>query len=174
MERPTTEMLTKAWSELAGAAGTVLTPSGLSAAVVALHDGRRARATTCWSSTPTYSPTRHYCERTLRRFGVETTYYDPALGADVAALFRPNTKAILLESPGSQSLEMQDVPAIAAAAHARGICVIMDNTWATPMFFPPARPRRRPLRSRPAPNIWAAIPTCCSAWSAPTKRGSSG
>jgi cystathionine beta-lyase len=135
-ETPTTEMLTRAWSELSGAAGTVLTPSGLSAAVVALQTAVSAGDHLLVVDT-TYSPTRSYCERTLRRFGVDTTYYDPALGADVAELFRPNTKAILLESPGSQSLEVQDVPAIAAAAHARGICVILDNTWATPILFSP-------------------------------------
>ena len=135
-ETPTTEMLTKAWSDLSGAAGTVLTPSGLSAAVVALQTAVSAGDHLLVVDT-TYSPTRSYCERTLRRFGVDTTYYDPALGADVVSLFRPNTKAILLESPGSQSLEVQDVPAIAEAAHARGICVILDNTWATPIFFSP-------------------------------------
>ena len=133
---PTTEMLTKAWSELSGAAGTVLTPSGLSAAVVALQTALSA-GDHLLAVDSTYSPTRSYCERTLRRFGVDTTYYDPALGADIVSLFRPNTKAILLESPGSQSLEVQDVPAIAEAARARGICVILDNTWATPIFFSP-------------------------------------
>jgi cystathionine beta-lyase len=135
-QTPTTEMLTKAWSDLSGAAGTVLTPSGLSAAVVALQTAVSAGDHLLAVDT-TYSPTRAYCERTLRRFGVDTSYYDPALGADVTALFRPNTKAILLESPGSQSFEVQDVPAVAAAAHARGICVILDNTWATPLFFSP-------------------------------------
>ncbi len=69
--------------------------------------------------------------------GVETTFYDPRIGAGIEALFRPNTKAVLTESPGSQSFEIQDVPAIAEVAHARGACVLMDNTWATPLFFPP-------------------------------------
>jgi cystathionine beta-lyase len=69
--------------------------------------------------------------------GVETTYFDPYAGETVAGLMRSNTTAILLEAPGSQSFEMQDVPAISAIARARGICVIMDNTWATPIFFPP-------------------------------------
>jgi cystathionine beta-lyase len=68
--------------------------------------------------------------------GVETTYYDPAVGGGIAELLRPNTKAIFTEAPGSQSLEMQDIPAIASVAEARGICLIMDNTWATPIFFP--------------------------------------
>ncbi len=67
--------------------------------------------------------------------GIETTYYDPLIGAGIASLIRPNTKAVFVELPGSQSLEVQDIPAIAAAAHARGACVIADNTWATPLFF---------------------------------------
>jgi cystathionine beta-lyase len=67
--------------------------------------------------------------------GVETSYYDPEIGAGIEALIRPNTKAIFTEAPGSQSLEMQDIPAIAAIAKARGLCVLMDNTWATPLFF---------------------------------------
>ncbi len=69
--------------------------------------------------------------------GVETTFYDPCVGARIEALIRPNTKAVLTELPGSQSFEIQDVPAIAEVAHARGACVLMDNTWATPLFFPP-------------------------------------
>ena len=67
--------------------------------------------------------------------GIETTYYDPCIGGGIEALMRPNTKAVLTESPGSQTLEIQDVPAIAEVAHAHGACVIMDNTWATPLFF---------------------------------------
>ena len=68
---------------------------------------------------------------------METTYYDPAIGAGIAELFRPSTAAVFTEAPGSQTFEMQDIPAIAEAAHARGLCVLMDNTWATPLFFPP-------------------------------------
>jgi cystathionine beta-lyase len=67
--------------------------------------------------------------------GIETTYYDPLIGSGIAGLFRPNTRAVFLEAPGSQSFEMPDVPAIAAAARARGITVLMDNTWATPLYF---------------------------------------
>src|SRR5262249_24970257 len=70
-----------------------------------------------------------------KRLGVSTTYYDPLLAGGIAELLRPNTRAVFLESPGSQSLEIQDVPAIAAAAHARGAAVLMDNTWATPLYF---------------------------------------
>ncbi len=133
---PTTEALEKAWSEIAGAAGTVLASSGLAAITVALltavKNGDHLLVT-----DSAYLPTRTFCDVFLARMGVETSYYDPLAGARVEALMRPNTKAVLVEAPGSQSFEMQDVPAIAEVAHARGACVIMDNTWATPLFFPP-------------------------------------
>ena len=67
--------------------------------------------------------------------GVETTYYDPLIGAGIAKLFKPNTKAVFVEAPGSQSFEMQDIPAIAEVAHDKGAVVLMDNTWATPLYF---------------------------------------
>ena len=133
---PTTEALCEAWSEISGAAGTVLAPSGLAAIVVALMSALSAGDHLLMTDSA-YQPARIYANTLLKRMGVETTYYDPGVGADIAALFRPNTKAILTESPGSQSLEMQVVPAIAAAAKPLGICVIMDNTWATPLLFSP-------------------------------------
>ena len=133
---PTTDALTDAWTDLAGAAGTVLTPSGLAAITVALLSVLGAGDHLLVTDSA-YFPTRRFCDGTLKRFGVETTYYDPKLGAGIADLFRPNTRAVLVEAPGSQSFEMQDIPAIAAAAHARDIAVVMDNTWATPLFFPP-------------------------------------
>ena len=84
-----------------------------------------------------YGPSRAFASKTLKRLGIETTYYDPAIGAGIETLMRPNTKAVLTELPGSLSFEIQDIPAIAEVAHAHGACVIMDNTWATPLFFPP-------------------------------------
>jgi cystathionine beta-lyase len=133
---PTTDALCEAWSEISGAAGTALVPSGLFAIIAAL--------TTALSSgdhllmtDAAYRPARIYCDTILKRMGVETTYYDPAIGAGVDALMRPNTRAIFVEAPGSQSLDMQDVPAIAAVAREKRVCVIMDNTWATPLFFSP-------------------------------------
>ena len=84
-----------------------------------------------------YGPTRRFCSETLRRYGVETTYYDPTIGADILELLQDNTRLVYTEAPGSLSFEMQDVPAIAAAARARGVLVAMDNTWATPLFFKP-------------------------------------
>lgn len=133
---PTTEALERAWSELSGAQGTVLTPSGLAAITVALMSCLNAGDHLLVTDSA-YQPTRSFCDGVLKRFGVETTYYDPVLGADIASLFRPDTRAVLTEAPGSQSFEMQDIPAIAAAAHARDMVVLMDNTWATPLFFPP-------------------------------------
>jgi cystathionine beta-lyase len=82
-----------------------------------------------------YLPTRKFCDDVLARYGVATTYYDPLVGAGIAALMQPNTRAVYLESPGSLSFEVQDVPAIVAAAHARGVRVLMDNTWASPLYF---------------------------------------
>ena len=133
---PTTEALEKAWSEIAGAAGTVLTPSGLAAISLALLTALKAGDHVLVTDSA-YQPTRTFCDGFLSRMGVETSYYDPLIGAGIEALMRPNTRAALVEAPGSQSFEMQDIPAIAEVAHARGACVIMDNTWATPLFFPP-------------------------------------
>jgi cystathionine beta-lyase len=120
----------------AGAAGTVLAPSGLAAITVALLSCLKADDHLLMTDSA-YRPTRHFCDTVLARMGIETQYYDPTLGAGIAALFRPNTAAVFTEAPGSQSFEMQDIPAIADVAHARGATVLMDNTWATPLFFPP-------------------------------------
>ena len=133
---PTTDALETAWSDLAGAAGTVLTPSGLAAVTIALLAVLKA-GDHLLASDSVYLPTRTFCDTVLTRFGVTTTYYDPLAGEGIAALLRPETRAILAEAPGSQTFEMQDIPAIAAVAQARDICLIMDNTWATPLFFPP-------------------------------------
>jgi cystathionine beta-lyase len=133
---PTTEALCEAWSALAGAAGTVLVPSGLSAIIVALTTALSAGDHLLMTDAA-YQPARIYCDTILKRMGVETTFYDPSIGAGIEALMRANTRAVFVEAPGSQSLDMQDVPAIAAVAKARGAGVIMDNTWATPLFFSP-------------------------------------
>ena len=133
---PTRESLEKAWSGVAGAADTVLSPSGLAAVTVALLTACEAGSHLLVPDS-VYRPTRIFCDGFLTRFGVETTYYDPLIGAGIRDLFRPNTKSVFTEAPGSQTFEMQDIPAIAAAAHAWDACVLMDNTWATPLFFPP-------------------------------------
>ena len=133
---PTTNALETAWTELAGAAGTVLAPSGLAAVTVALMSCLKAGDHLLVTDS-VYLPTRHFCNGVLKKFGVETTYYDPLIGAGIEALMRPNTTAVFTEAPGSQSFEMQDIPAIAEVAHRHGAVVLMDNTWATPLLFPP-------------------------------------
>ena len=133
---PTTQALEQAWTDISGAAGTVLVPSGLAAIMVALQSCLKAGDHLLVTDS-VYRPTRQYCDTVLKRFGVETTYYDPLIGGDIGALMRPNTAAVFTEAPGSQSFEMQDIPAIAKVAHARGAVVLMDNTWATPLLFPP-------------------------------------
>ena len=133
---PTTEALCSAWTDLSGAAGTVLVPSGLAAIVIALMTALNAGDHLLVTDS-VYEPSRAFADKTLRRFGIETSYYDPTIGVGIEALMRPNTKAVLTESPGSQTLEMQDIPAIAEVAHSRGACMILDNTWATPLFFSP-------------------------------------
>lgn len=131
---PTIEALENAICELEGGADTVLCPSGLQACTLALMAVASAGDHVLVTDS-VYGPTRTFCDRTLARFGVTTTYFDPLIGAGIEALFRPNTKAVFLESPGSLTFEVQDVPAIAAAAHAANIDVIADNTWATPLLF---------------------------------------
>jgi cystathionine beta-lyase len=131
---PTTEALETAWNGLTGAAGTVLVPSGLAAVTVALMSCLKAGDHLLVPDS-VYQPTRIFCDGVLTRMGVTTTYYDPTVGADIAALMRRNTTAVFTEAPGSQTFEMQDIPAIVAASHARGALVLMDNTWATPLFF---------------------------------------
>src|SRR3954451_738246 len=131
---PTTNALEVAWTELCGAAGTVLVPSGLAAISLALLSCLKTGDHLLVPDS-VYRPTRNFCDTILKRFGVETTYYDPLVGAGIGQLFKPNTRAVFTEAPGSLTFEMQDIPAIAAAARARDIIVLMDNTWATPLFF---------------------------------------
>jgi cystathionine beta-lyase len=82
-----------------------------------------------------YGPTRAFCDQMLSRLGITTTYYDPLIGGAIATLLAPNTRAVFIESPGSLSFEMQDVAAIAEAAHGKNALMLMDNTWATPLYF---------------------------------------
>src|SRR5690606_32800534 len=130
---PTTESLANAITALEGGAGTALTSSGLSAITTALMSVARAGDHVLVADT-VYGPTRHFCDTILAGYGVEISYYDPLAGGAIAELFRPNTRAVFVESPGSLSFEMQDVPAIAEAAHRRNAAVMMDNTWATPVY----------------------------------------
>src|SRR5690349_644536 len=120
--------------ELEGGHRAVTLPSGLAAVAVAILACAKAGDHVLVTDSA-YSPTRRFCARTLARFGVETTFYDPGIGAGIEALFRPATRVVYLESPGSLTFEVQDFPAIARLAHSRGAAVIHDNTWATGMFF---------------------------------------
>jgi len=133
---PTTNALCDAINELERAAGTILVPSGLAAVTIAflayLSPGDHALVV-----DSVYGPTRHFCETMLARFGVEVEFYDPMIGSDIEKLFRANTKLIHTEAPGSNTFEMQDIPAIVEAAHRIGAIVTMDNTWATPLYFRP-------------------------------------
>src|SRR3546814_7746159 len=82
-----------------------------------------------------YGPARNFAEGVLKKYGVETTFYDPCIGAGIAGLIRDDTTVVYTETPGSQTFEVQDIPAIAAAAHARGAAVINDNTWGPPLYY---------------------------------------
>jgi cysteine-S-conjugate beta-lyase len=133
---PTSEALENALRELEGpdCAGVALLPSGLAAISTALFAVLNAGDHLLVTDSA-YQPTRRFCDGVLRRKGVETTYYDPLIGDGIATLMKSNTRAVFVEAPGSLSFEVQDVPAITAAAHARGAVVLMDNTWATPLYF---------------------------------------
>jgi cystathionine beta-lyase len=121
---------------LEGGTRTVLTASGLQAVSTALLALVEAGDDILVTDS-VYQPTRAFCDTALVRLGVRTTYYDPTLGAGIAALLTPRTRAVLVESPGSQTFEMQDVPAIAAVTRAHGAFLVMDNTWASPLYFTP-------------------------------------
>jgi cystathionine beta-lyase len=133
---PTSEALENALRELEGpaCAGVALLPSGAAAIATALLSVLAAGDHLLMVDS-IYRPSRDFADTILKRFGVTTTYYDPSIGGGIAALMRPETRAVFVEAPGSQSFEMQDIPAIASVAHARGAIVLMDNTWATPLYF---------------------------------------
>lgn len=133
---PTIEALSEAIAEIEGAAGALAVPSGLNAVTTALLAALRSGDHLLMVDS-VYQPSRHFCETVLRRYGVETTYYAPTIGAGIADLFRPNTAAVFTESPGSLTFEIQDIPAIARVAHEKGALVLADNTWATPVYFRP-------------------------------------
>jgi cystathionine beta-lyase len=133
---PTTDALCEAIDALEGSAGTILVPSGLAAVTVPflafLSSGDHALVV-----DSVYGPTRIFCDTMLKRLGVTVDYYDPTIGAAIEALIKPNTRLVHTEAPGSNTFEMQDIPAIAAIAHKHGAVVTMDNTWATPVYFRP-------------------------------------
>ena len=131
---PTTFSLEDALTALEGGFGTVLSPSGLQAITMAImsyvESGDHILVT-----DSTYSPCRAFCDNVLAKLGIETEYYDPLIGADIKDLLRTNTKIVWTESPGSQTFEVQDIPAIVAAAHEVGAIVMIDNTWSAGYYF---------------------------------------
>ena len=128
--------LAEALTELEpGAAGTKLFPSGSAAVSMALMSVL-APGDELLMVDSAYAPTRHFCDRELKRLGIATRYYDPLASAEeIEALIDDKTRAIFMESPGSLTFEVQDVPGISAVAKSRGIATMLDNTWATPLFF---------------------------------------
>ncbi|OGA00364.1 MAG: cystathionine beta-lyase [Betaproteobacteria bacterium RIFCSPLOWO2_02_FULL_62_17] len=133
---PTLAALEEAIAELEGGYRAMVFPSGLAACACALISCVKAGDHVLISDSA-YGPMRRVGWRLLKRFGVEVQFYDPLAGEGIAALMRPNTTAVVVEAPGSLTFEMQDIPAIAAAAHRQGAKIIMDNTWATPLYFKP-------------------------------------
>ncbi|MBX5453013.1 MAG: cystathionine beta-lyase [Acidobacteriia bacterium] len=133
---PTHFALENALAAIEGGTRCQIVSSGLAAITTSLL-AYLGTGDHCLVPDSVYGPTRHFCDTLLRQAGVETTYYVPTIDPDsLAALFRPNTKVLFLESPGSHTFEMQDVPALARVAHARGAAVLMDNTWGI-LFFQP-------------------------------------
>jgi cystathionine beta-lyase len=133
---PTRFLLEEAVAELEGGYGTLCVSSGVSAITNAIlafvKPGDHILVT-----DSAYFPTRNLCNTFLKKFGVETEYYDPTLAGDIAGLIRDNTALVWCESPGSLTFEMQDIPAIAKAARARDVKVLLDNTWASPILCRP-------------------------------------
>jgi cystathionine beta-lyase len=133
---PTSEALEQAIATLEGGTRTWLAPSGAAAIATTLLSFTKAGDHILVADS-VYLPTRKMCDGALKRFGVETSYYDPTIGGDIGRLMRPSTTLVFAESPGSLTFEIQDIPAIAAAAHRHGALVVMDNTWASPLYFKP-------------------------------------
>ncbi len=130
------DALADMFTQLEGGVGTVLFPSGLAACtypiLAMVKSGDHILLT-----DSSYGPVRNFCLRTLKRMGVETEIYDPHIGADIAAHIRDNTSLIIMESPGSLTFEIQDVPAIVKAAKARSVTTLIDNTWSAGLVYNP-------------------------------------
>jgi cystathionine beta-lyase len=118
-----------------GAAGTALYSSGL-AAITAPLMAVLGPGDELLVPDNAYGPTRHFCDTFLKRYGVAIRYYDPLVGTQIGGIIGDRTRAILMESPGSLTMEVQDVPGICAVARDRGLATLLDNTWATPLLFP--------------------------------------
>jgi cystathionine beta-lyase len=132
----TTRAFETAVAELEGGHAAIVFPSGLAACTHSILAIARPGDHVLVTDSA-YGPTRQFASRVLARMGIEVQFYDPLIGAGIAALMRPNTTVVYLESPGSISFEVQDVGAVADEAHRRGAYVVMDNTWASPLYFKP-------------------------------------
>lgn len=128
--------LCDAVNQLEQGAGSMVTSSGLAACTQSVLCFVGAGDHVLMPDS-VYGPLRMFCDTILPRFGVETTFYDPRIGEGIGVLIKANTRVVYTEAPGSLTFEMQDIPAIVKAAHARGVVVIMDNTWAGPLYFKP-------------------------------------
>jgi cysteine-S-conjugate beta-lyase len=133
---PTHHAFYDAMNQLEGGAHTWATPSGLTACTMSILAYVKAGDHVLVPDS-VYWPSRRFCRDTLPRYGVETTFYDPRLGAEIEALFRPTTRVIVMESPGSHTFEVQDIPLLSSVAHAHDAICVADNTWATPLFCRP-------------------------------------
>ena len=133
---PTSVAFESAVAVLEGAHGVVAAPSGLSAISTALLAFARAGDHVLVADT-VYGPTRRFAATMLKRLGVEAEFYDPLIAGGIAALFRPNTRLLFMESPGSLTFEVQDVPPMVEAARKAGIVTAIDNTWASPLYCRP-------------------------------------
>ncbi len=133
---PTKDSFARAISALQDAEYTVLTTSGLAAITTSIMAFAGSGDHVLMTDN-VYGPTRRFCDQELKRFGIETEYYDPCIGGDIEKLIRPNTKVLFMESPGSATFEMQDIEPMCKAAHAKGVVTIGDNTWATLLYFKP-------------------------------------
>jgi cysteine-S-conjugate beta-lyase len=133
---PTVKAMEAAIAEVEGGAATALTASGYQAVSTAILAFVKTGDHILMVDS-VYQPTRKFCDHMLAKLGVETTYYDPLVGAGIADLIRPSTRLIFTESPGSQTFEVQDIPAIARVAAERELWLLMDNTWASPLYFRP-------------------------------------
>lgn len=133
---PTTDGVEEVVTALEGAYRTKLVPSGLAAITVAMMSCLKAGDDILISDS-SYEPGRKFADGYLNDMGITSRYYDPRIGAGIAELMQPNTRAVLAESPGSLTFEVQDIPAIAKAAHANGARLIVDNSWASPLYHKP-------------------------------------
>ncbi len=138
MGTPTSQAFEEAITRLEGGHKTVHAASGLNAIATALLSFTKAGDHVLITDSA-YGPTRRFANDTLTPYGVEVEYFDPTIGAGIAALLKPNTSVVFLESPGSLTFEIQDIPAISAAAKTVGAKVLIDNTWATPLLLQPLR-----------------------------------